>query len=62
MFRIYLNINQEQYEELFYHLNMNGYDREMWVTDNCLEVSEDKIYEVKTILKDRNIEYEEELI
>ena len=58
MYRIFMNITDEQFNELSEHLAMNGYAcREDWETDGCLCVSEDEIYEVQTILDDRNINY-----
>jgi hypothetical protein len=58
MYKIFINATEEQYEELYGHLKMNGYTcYNAWLTDNCLEVDEEEIYEVETILNDRNIEY-----
>ena len=57
MIRLYLGMNYEQMEELKRHLYYNGYDVD-WVSDCKLDVSEDEIDYVITILEDRGIQYE----
>lgn len=56
MIRLYLGMNAHQMEELREHLFRNGYDVE-WLGDAILDVNEDEIDYVITILEDRNIEY-----
>ena len=58
MYKVFMYATEEQYEELYEHLKMNGYTcYDAWLTDNCLEVGEEEICEVQTILNDRNIKY-----
>lgn len=57
MVRIFLTITKEQMDELKNHLLLNGYSV-TFETENLIKVDENEIYEVKTILEDRDIEYE----
>ena len=56
MIRLYLAINWKQKEELEKHLCYNGYDVQ-WVSDCKIDVSEDELNYIITILEDRGIEY-----
>lgn len=56
MIKLYLGMNAYQKEELEKHLFYNGYNVE-WVSDCKIEVSEDELDCIITILEDRNIEY-----
>lgn len=53
---LYLGMNWEQHEELKKHLYYNGYDVE-WISDCKIDVYEDELEYIITILEDRNIEY-----
>lgn len=57
MVRIFLTITREQMDELKNHLLLNGYSVS-FETENLIKVDENEMYEVKTILEDRDIEYE----
>lgn len=58
MFTVCMKINPEQRKELCEHLAMNGYAcRDHWISDDCIEVDDEEIYEIHTILSDRDIEY-----
>lgn len=56
MIRLYLEMNCEQKEELEKHLYYNDYDVE-WISDCKIDVGEDELDYIITILEDRNIEY-----
>ena len=56
MIRIYLGMNWEQQKELKKHLYYNDYDVE-WISDCTIDVDEDELNYIITILEDRNIEY-----
>lgn len=56
MIRLYLGMNWEQKEKLEKHLCYNGYDVE-WISDCKIDVNEDELDYIITILEDRNIEY-----
>ena len=56
MFRLYLGMNCYQKEELEKHFSYNGYNIE-WVSDCKIDVTEDELDYIITILEDRNIEY-----
>lgn len=59
MIRLYLTITNWQMDELKEHLYYNGYYVE-WETDDVIAVDEDEVAYVKTILRDRGIEFTEE--
>ena len=56
MIRLYLGMDWYQKEELERHLHYNGYDVE-WISDCRIEVNEDELDYIITILEDRKIEY-----
>lgn len=56
MVRLYLGMDWYQKEELKRHLYYNGYDVE-WISDCKIEVNEDELDYIITVLEDRKIEY-----
>lgn len=56
MIRLYLSITHTQMRELKEHLCYNGYDVD-WESDDVIAVDEDEVAYVKTILRDRGIEF-----
>lgn len=56
MIRLYLGMDCYQKEELERHLYYNGYDVE-WASDCKIDVNEDEVDYIITILEDRKIEY-----
>jgi len=59
MIKLYLSITNSAYEELKEHLSYNGY-HVIWDSPEELEVDEDEVDYVKTILQDRGIGFYEE--
>ena len=60
MIRLFLTITNEQMTELKNHLEMNGYSVE-WETDDVINVDEEEIDYVKTILYDRYIPFTDDV-
>ena len=58
--RLYLTTTEEQEQELYEHLLMNGYNVE-WETNDVISVDEEEISYIKTILFDRNIGFTDDL-
>ena len=58
MIRLYLSLTHSQMQELKEHLFYNGYHVD-WVSDDVLDVDEDEVAYVKTILEDRGIGFTE---
>lgn len=58
MVRLYLTITHYQREELKEHLWKNGY-HVSWEDNDILDVDEDEVEYVKTILQDRGIGFTE---
>ena len=56
MIRLFLSITHSQMQELKEHLYFNGYHVD-WETDDVITVDEDEVAYVKTILRDRGIEF-----
>ena len=59
MVTLYLSITYSSYVELKYHLYYNGY-HVIWHSQDKIEVDEDEVTYVKTILRDRGIGFYEE--
>ena len=59
MVTLHLFITHPEYVELKEHLRNNGY-RVVWHSQEMIEVDEDELEYVKTILKDRSIGFSEE--
>lgn len=60
MKRLFLTITNEQRVKLEKHLEMNGYSVE-WETDDVINVDEEEISYVKTILYDRYIPFTDDI-
>lgn len=58
MIRLFLSLTHYQREELKEHLYLNGYHVD-WEDEDILDVDEDEVEDVKTILYDRGIYYTE---
>lgn len=58
MVRLYLTITHHQMIELKEHFYMNGY-HVSWEEDDVIDVDEDELEYVKTILYDRRIGFSE---
>lgn len=58
--RLFLTITDEKRERFKEHLKMNGYSVE-WETDNVIDVDEEELSYVKTILLDRYIPFTDDL-
>lgn len=58
MIRLYLSLTHAQRTELTEHLYLNGYHFD-WESEDILEVDEDEVEYVKTILYDMGIYYTE---
>ena len=56
MIRLFLSITHSQMQKLKEHLYFNGYHVD-WETDDVIAVDEDEVAYVKTILRDRGIEF-----
>lgn len=59
MVRLYLSITELQMEELKKHLLYNGYHVD-FEADDVIAVDEEEVAYVKTILRDREVEFSEE--
>ena len=58
MIRLYLTLTYHQMIELKEHFRMNGY-HVSWEDDDIIDVDEDELDYVKTVLYDRGIGYTE---
>lgn len=59
MIKIYMSLPYHLYVELRDHLSFNGY-KVIWHSQECIEVDEEDLSYVKTILYDRGITFYEE--
>lgn len=58
MIRLFLSITHSQRQEIKNHLCHNGYHVD-WETDDVIAVDEEEAAYVKTILRDREIQFTE---